>query len=267
MKREEDVLVTPYHVLQEQALSPAALDAACRLIARAANQDLGVWAYQAFDYINATFFDGELPTPFILWTVTEWGGCLGNTRPSAPAIVRMHPGLLGGQKLGPGERPETKTVWGIPSRWLGFPLAFDTLVHECIHISVAHRLGGARGTTSHNNPQWIAEVNRIAPLLGLAITAGQSKPMRVPLDGHVTKTGKPATKVVRGSAGTVPFDAVARFPYGVRTHLGQTSWFTDRRLPFPHVFDPLSASGGAVTPNEVLQAEAIDVHVREEVPT
>ena len=219
----EDVLVTPDRVLQGQEVSPEALDAACRLIARAANQNLGVWAYQAFDYINATFFAGELPTPFLLWTVTEWGGCLGNTRTSTPAIVRLHPGLLGGQKLGPGEHPETKTVWRIPYRWLGFPLAFDTLLHECIHISVAHRLGGARGKTSHNNPQWIAEVNRIAPTLGLAITAGRSKPMRVPIEGQYTKTGKPATKVVRGSEGTVPFDAVSRFPYGVRKHLGQTS--------------------------------------------
>jgi hypothetical protein len=227
------------------------------MIARAANPKRGVRAYQAFDYINTTFFDRDLPTPFILWTVTEWGRCLGSSRLSTPAIVRLHPGLLGGQELCPGERPETKMVWSIPYRWLGLPLTFDVLLHECIHLSVMQRVGGARGPTSHNNPQWIAEVNRSAPLLGLDITAGRSKPMRVLIDGQWTKTGKPATKVVRGTEGTLSFDAVARFPRGVRQHLGQTTWYTDRRLPFPHVFDPVAAPCVAVTPNQMLQEEAL----------
>jgi hypothetical protein len=236
----DDILVTSNGMLQSQGLDPATLDAACRLISRAADGKFGLWAYQAFDYMNSTFFDGELPTPFILWTVTEWGGCLGNTQPSNPAIIRLHPGLLGGQKIGPGENWQTKKVWNIPLQFLGLAMAYDTLLHECMHISVEHRLGGTRGKTSHNNPQWIGEVNRIAPMLGLDITAAPSKPMRVPIEGQFTKTGKPATRVKRGTEGTVPFKAVSTFPYLVRIHLGLTTWYTDKRLPFPHVFDQAS---------------------------
>ncbi len=246
----EEHSVTSNGMLQDQELTPAAIDAACRLLSRAADHKYGIWAYQAFDFINATVFDGELPTPFILWTVTEWGGCLGNTQPSTPAIIRMHPGLLGGQKFQPGERPETKKVWNIPWRFLGLTQAFDLLLHECIHVSVEHRLGGAKGPTSHNNPQWIGEVNRIAPLIGIDITAAESKPMRVPIEGQFTKTGKPATRVKRGTTGTVPFDTVARFPYGVRIHLGLTTWYTDKHLPFPHVFDRDCNSTLGVTDSE-----------------
>jgi hypothetical protein len=216
----EEYSVTSNGMLQDQELTPAAIDAACRLLSRAADHKYGIWAYQAFDFINATVFDGELPTPFILWTVTEWGGCLGNTQASTPGIIRLHPGLLGGQKCCPGETLDTKTVWSIPYRWLGLKMAYDVLLHECIHLSVRHRLGGATGKTSHDNPQWVGEVNRIAPMLGLTITAGRNKVMRVPIEGQFTKTGKPATKVKRGTDGTVPFVAVSGFPYAVRKHLG-----------------------------------------------
>lgn len=228
----KDMLVTSNAVLQATEVPPELIESACRLISRAADGAWGVWAYEAFDYINATFFSAELPTPFLLWTVTEWGGCLGSTQPSTPTVIRLHPGLRGFQ----GD-PDKKTVWGYPRALLGLPFAYDTVLHECIHMSVAQRLGGARGPTSHNNPQWIAEVNRIAPMLGLNISAGRSKLMRVPIQGQFTKTGKAATRVVRGTEGDIPFDAVARFPRAVRIYFGAIDWYLDKRLPFPHVFE------------------------------
>jgi hypothetical protein len=217
--------VTQYYTLQDLS----GLDAACRVVAGAHDGDYGVWSYQAFDYVNATFFGGALPTPLILWELTPWGGCLGLTRPSTPPLVRLHPGLLGGA----GEEPP----WGIPRELLGFAYVLGVLLHECIHVRV-DSLGGWRGQgpTSHNNARWIAEVNRIAPLLGLDIRAGRSKATRIATEGPPGKNGKPPTKVVRATESTVPFAAVATFPDGVRRHLGLTDYYR-QPLPFPHVFE------------------------------
>ncbi len=235
----EDRLVTDNYMLQGEYA--ADVDAACRLIARHYGGARGTWAYEAFDHINATLFDGELPTPLIMWALTPHGGCLGYTQPGAAPIITLHPSLLGGtQKPNP---------WKIDPALLGVAYAYDVLIHECIHVSVHYRLGGADCPTSHNNPQWIGEVNRIAPLLGLTITAERSKAKRVPIAGESTKTGKPATKVVRTSEGTIPFAAVATFPHAVRVLLGQTAWYEQNALPFPH------ALADCVTDNCALQDE------------
>jgi hypothetical protein len=45
------------------------------------------------------------------------------------------------------------------------------------------------------------------------MVAARSATKRVPVDGPPGKRGKPPTKVVRDTEGTVPFDTVARFPY------------------------------------------------------
>ncbi len=198
---------------------------ACRLIAQLYQGDSGLWAYEAFDYINATFFDHQLPQPLIQWAITPHGGCLGYTTPGHAPVITLHPSLLRPHKK---ERP-----WGIDPALLGPRYAFDTLIHESIHVSVEYVLGGATGPTSHNNPQWISEVNRLAPLLGLNIQAGQSVLKRVPIEGKVTVTGKPQTRVQRGTTGNVPYTAVSRFPLGVREHLAQTDYYRQGGSPFP----------------------------------
>jgi hypothetical protein len=208
------------------------LDAACRLVAAQKDGPAGRWAYQAFDYINRTYFDGGLPTPLILWTITEYGACLGLTRPSTPAFIRLHPALLGARR--------TANPWGVPAAHLGVRLAFDVLLHECIHAAIDARWGGwaGRGPTSHNNELWIAEVNRIAPLLGLTLTAARSTTKRVPVeDGATGPRGKPRTKVERTTEGDVPFAAVAKFPYAVRLHRGQGDYYLGTALPFPHALE------------------------------
>lgn len=79
--------------------------------------------------------------------------------------------------------------------------------HECIHLSVHYRLGGWKGTgeSSHHNPHWVAEVNRIAPLIGLpGLHAGMNKVKRV------------GGRVKRATDGNIPFAFVAGFPDRIR---------------------------------------------------
>jgi hypothetical protein len=203
--------VTDGDVLQT---TPPDLAEALRIVARHYDGPRGVWAYDVFDIINAVFFGGELPTPKIQWALTPHGGCLGLTRSSnLPPVVTLHPSLMGGtEKVNP---------WNVEPAWLGESYAFDTLLHEAIHVSQHYRLGGGIGPTSHNNSAWMTEVNRIAPLLGFdGVVAGQSKTRRVPIEGETSKTGRPATRVERFNDGNMPFKAIAKFPYGVRMHLG-----------------------------------------------
>jgi len=116
---------------------------------------------------------------------------------------------------------------------LGACFAFDVLVHECIHVSVNYLHGGSSGPTSHNCNEWISEVNRLAPLLGLhGVEAGRSTTTRKVIAGEFTKTGKPATKPVRASKGNIPHGAVARFPYAVRQAQGDLNFYQQNRLPF-----------------------------------
>jgi len=115
---------------------------AAKLIARECYGGLGVFAYQAFEYINATFFDDRLPWPLILWQITAHGKCLGFTksRPEKSPVIALHPSLLGGT--------EKENPWNIDPELLGQCCAYETLLHECIHVSVNYLLGGSTGPTS-----------------------------------------------------------------------------------------------------------------------
>lgn len=108
----------------------------------------GVFANQAFPYLNATYFDGTLPWPLVLWGLTPHGACLGATRTHGDApIITLHPALLGSREL--------TTPWGIDARWLGPALVCDVLLHECLHLAVRLHHGGSSGATSHNSPEWL----------------------------------------------------------------------------------------------------------------
>jgi hypothetical protein len=203
----------------ELDVTGVSLDAAVRQVAHHYEGERGEFAYRAFDWINGELFAGELPTPLIVWTITAHGRCLGLTRSSKrPPKIILHPSTLGGT-----EKPDP---WGLRPDLLGWAYAFDVLVHECIHVSVAYRLGGAKGPTSHNNPQWLAEVERLAPLLGLeGLRVARSKTKRVRLeDGR--------SVVRRECSASVPYKALATFPYGVHKALGELDHYRDNRLPF-----------------------------------
>jgi hypothetical protein len=73
------------------------------------------------------------------------------------------------------------------------------------------------GDSSHNNPEWIAEVNRIAPLIGLPdVQAARSA---------VKREGKKTHRVCDGN---IPLRAAARFPYAVRELRGELGYYRDR---------------------------------------
>src|SRR3954468_9442055 len=204
---------------QEQE-TPVPLSASCRAIATAIDGERGRFAYQGFDWINSTLFKGQLPTPMILWGLTPHSHSLAFTHVGGdlPLIV-LHPSLLGGtEKVSP---------WGMNPDWLGPHFALDALIHESLHLSIHHRYHGWSGQTSHNSQEWIAEVNRAAPLLGFgSFQAGENKLKRIPIEGEYGPSGKPKTKVKRISLATlagesVPYDLVTSFPHSLRIHLGQ----------------------------------------------
>ena len=96
----------------------------------------------------------------------------------------LHPAVLS---------PAAEAPWSTPAAWMGWRYAYDLLLHECMHVHIDYVLGErGKGTSSHDCEAWVAEVARLAPLLGLpAFTPGLSRTKRVPVPGETTKTGRP----------------------------------------------------------------------------
>jgi hypothetical protein len=90
-----------------------------------------------------------------------------------------------------------------------------------MHVHILCNLGSETGETSHNCDEWIAEVNRLAPLIGIpGVQAGRIKVKRVPVEGaEPNQRGKLPTAVARVAEGNMPLIALASFPHGVRQHL------------------------------------------------
>jgi hypothetical protein len=197
------------------------LQDACLAVARHYHGTKGEWAYALFTALNTAFFAGALPWPHISWALTPYGSCLGYSYRAGPAVIVLHPSLLGGT--------EKHNPWRVPRAWLGWRFTADVLLHEAMHLSVIHRLGGweGPGTTSHNNEAWVAEVNRLLPLLGIpaarTLTAGMTRVRRVPADGPASTRGRRPTRVERVTEGDLPFRVVAGFPGALRQHLHQAN--------------------------------------------
>jgi hypothetical protein len=202
----------------------------CLIVAEQVYGRKGVWAYDAFIFINELYFDGRLPWSHILWGLTAHGRCIAWASTardkSRPPIMTLHPSLLGGI--------EKEEPWDIPADWLGPSLVFDTLLHECIHVHIDYNLGGHDGRNSHDCKRWMRQVNRIAPLLGFRdVHFGTTRTIRVP-DYSIPRTvrGKVATRVVRRSTGNVPHSVAAGFPQSLRSFLGQASgYYGKKTLP------------------------------------
>jgi hypothetical protein len=202
--------------------------------------DLGRFAYAAFDHINGTYFEGKLPETLILWDLTNYGKALGWCRSAAdgPPIIKLHPSLVFPVPPTALEREayEDPAAWGYPEEWFGFCLAFDVLLHECVHASVNYLLGGWERLpgvrsywSSHNNPLWVDEVNRIAPLLGYTGDRFTMKrPKRVVIPGEFTKRGKPKKRTRCVQEGNAP--DFERFPYELP---GRAQFYLAKELPFP----------------------------------
>jgi hypothetical protein len=205
---------------------------ACLVVAQESWGPKGVWAYDTYTFINERYFFGLLPWPHIIWGLTPHGRCLaltaGGVEPDgalAPPLLLLHYSILGGTE----KRDPWRKSFHLDPSYLGPALAFDVLLHECIHVYIRYCRGGGSGPTSHNDPKWVAEVNRLAPLLGMqGVQAGLSKVKRVPNPQRESNARSPATKVTRYTEGNIPFAATAWFPLGVRLHLGDAPHF------YPH---------------------------------
>jgi hypothetical protein len=224
-------LVTPNGRLQKRSV-PCGLIEASKDLAHLYWGDEGLFAYQAFEHINERFYDGQLPWVLIQWAPTEWGACLGYTRVSQEPVITLHPSIMrGSSRVSEGD--QHRNPWGVEDGVLGAVYAYEVILHESMHVWIEYVLGGSTGESSHNCPEWIAEVNRIMPLIGIrGVKAGMSKPKRMAVAGELTKRGKQPTKVMRVSDGDLPLGAVSGFPHGVRRHLGLTDYYHRRELPF-----------------------------------
>ena len=186
----------------------------------------GVLGYRLLEAVERHLFpDDTLPWPLVLWGLTAHGHCLAWTQSSTQhdPIILLHPSLLA-PAFDPTQNARTNP-WGIQAAWCGVTMVLDVVIHELMHVAVNYCRGPWQGgESSHNNPLWIAEVNRLAPLLGWPdVVAAISKPVRE------------KKKVVRRSPGsTIPFDATSRFPQAVRVFRGEAdAYYTARHLPFP----------------------------------
>lgn len=216
-----------------EELGQSRLEEASVVIAERAFGPKGRFAYEAFRHLNETYFEGRLPWPLIVWGLTPHGACLASVQlQDETPIIQLHPSLLGGRGA--------RTPWGLPAHELGPAFATDALLHECLHLAVQLLCGGASGPTSHNSPEWVAEVNRLAPLLGLdGFVAGRSTTVRLP-DADVPP-GSRRTRVQRVSEATldgepVAFRTVTGFPHSIRRLL-QPRYYTDGVLPFRHALE------------------------------
>jgi len=179
-------------------------------------------------------FSGELPETLLLWDLTEHGHNLGWCRSSeqGPPIIKIHPATVS-----PAEWRYlfNSGPWSIPMSHVGLCFAYDVLLHECTHACVEYLRGGWRDSphcrsywTSHNNPAWIAELNRLAPALGYRGDPFTLKrPRRVAVPGQFTRSGKPVTRTQLCQDGNAPNPE--HFPH-LLPH--REKFYVSNKLPF-----------------------------------
>jgi hypothetical protein len=210
----------------------AQVHAAYRLIARHVygGHGLGAFAYAAFGYINSTYFAAALPEPLILWDITAFGKCLGQARSPrhGPPIIKLRPSTVAPSPTAP------KPPWDVDPSMLGYCYAYQVLLHELVHVAVNYLRGGLEAHpefspkwTSHNNPVWVEEINRLAALMGHGPRGhyDMKRYRRVPT-GQLNERGRPITKVKFSGDG--PLDP-ERFPFNLP---GADTFRRRKKLPF-----------------------------------
>jgi hypothetical protein len=123
--------------------------------------NFGAWVFDEWKHLNDAFFYGENKIGEIIWGSTPQDRSLGYYSPNENLIV-LHKTLMR------PVYPTTHLKWE-PCH-LNKRKVSDVLLHEMIHQRV-HQTGGWKGENSHNNSQFVNEVNRIAKLLGIDIKA------------------------------------------------------------------------------------------------
>jgi hypothetical protein len=117
---------------------------ACQIVTQHYYGNRGVWAYQAFEWINDSLFFGKLPYPLVLLGLTSHGACLGWSMSPAgkgkPPTILLHPSLWAGT--------EKEDPWQIPPDLLGPRYALDGRV-------LTQLPGVDRGSKSHRADSWL----------------------------------------------------------------------------------------------------------------
>lgn len=213
--------------MDSKTLQSVSVRQAYRLIARYVYGPMGTFAYQAFEHINLTYHESRLPEPLILWDITDHGHNLGwcRSRKDGPPIIKLHPSILAGTEL--------ETPWGIESEILGACFAYDVLLHETIHVSIEYVHGGWDHLpgcnslwTSHNNPVWVAEVNRIAEIMDVPVRVSMKRYKRVEIPGVTNENGK----TLKAPRWTHDGDLKPEhFPHG---YAGRREFYLRNELPF-----------------------------------
>jgi hypothetical protein len=130
--------------------------------------DFGEWIYDEWKRLNDALFYGENVAGTITWENLPQDSSLGYYY-RTKNLIALHNTLMRPVYPCPGLKRELRRS--------NTRMISDVLLHEMIHQRV-HQTGGWTGENSHNNEQFVNEVNRIANLLGLTIQAKvfQSKP-------------------------------------------------------------------------------------------
>jgi hypothetical protein len=123
--------------------------------------DFGAWVFDEWKRLNDVLFYGNNVPGTIIWEKTPQDRSLGYYDRVENLIV-LHKTLMR------PVYPATGLTW--EPRRLNTRRVSDVLLHEMIHQKI-HQTGGWRGEDSHNNEQFVNEVNRIANLIGLNIKA------------------------------------------------------------------------------------------------
>lgn len=159
--------------------------------------EVGAWAYDAWNDLNATYFDAKNILGPICWIMTPRNKSLGCYFFSKN-IIYLYKSLV--RPVYPTNMPK----WCLDN--LNKRLARDVLLHEMVHQKI-HQAGGWTGESSHNNERFVDEVNRISKLLDLQATAKviQSKI----IDGKRTRCVEP---------GYLTLEEISYFPYAARSY-------------------------------------------------
>ena len=159
----------------------------------------GPWvdlAYDGFEIINRTLYEGALPPMPIVFGLTPHGRSLGfcACRTDAPPRITLHSSLIDPKSAKPWHTDRVE--WNPASM-------IDVLTHELIH---AHLFITGQNP-DHNEAPWCAEIERQSHLVGVgSITASPWKRAR---DGKklVYKPIKP---------NSIPRAALGRWPHAMR---------------------------------------------------
>ncbi|MBL7179585.1 MAG: hypothetical protein ABIK98_15630 [Pseudomonadota bacterium] len=158
---------------------------------------VGAWAYDEWGLLNETYFDGKNTPGAIDWVPADHNGSLGCYSSGENRIFLF-------KGLARPRYPTNMPKWCLEN--LNKRLASDVLLHEMIHQHI-YQTGGWEGETSHNNERFVGEINRIAKLLELNVTAKVITPKMV--DDKLFRQVAP---------GCLTLNEICYFPYSTRPY-------------------------------------------------